>query len=157
MKEFFLALCTAPMLFGMQLADAASCKYQTQSVDPVTNEKYTQTKWDKVATMFSGGDSIGSISAIAKGDERYLAVRIGVIDYFPFPDELRAEAVATMDEDTLEDYEDMGPVQRYEAEIEQLEGPPENQNYRDFLDFLLGESLIIPAGVLAYPGGNVCD
>ena len=146
MRNFFLALFTGSMMFAVQFAYAAGCKYETQSVDPVTNEKYKQTKWDKVATMFSGGDSIGSISAIAKGDERYVAVKIGVIDYFPFPDDLRAQAVATMDEDTLEDYEKMGPVQRYQAEIEQLEGPPENQDYRDFLDFLLGESLIIPVG-----------
>ena len=96
--------------------------------------------------MFSGGDNIGSVSAIAKGDERYLAVKIGVIDYFPFPDEIRAQAVATMDEDELEDYVDMGAARRYKAEIEQLEGPPENQDYRDFLDYLSGESLIIPSG-----------
>ncbi len=147
MKKFFIALCMTPVLFGMQFADAAnSCKYQKQSVDPVTNEKFAQTKWDKVATMSSGGKSIGSVSAIAKGDARYLAVRIGVIDYFPFPDELTAAAVATMDEDELKDYERKGAAKRFRAEIEQLEGPPENQEYRDFLDFLLGESLIIPVG-----------
>lgn len=146
MNRFLIAICTAPILFGIPLADAASCKYQTQSVDPVTNEKFVQTKWDKVATMFSGGKSIGSISAIARGDERYLAVKIGVLDYYPFPDELRAEAVATMNEKTLKKYRKRGAVGQYKAEIKQLEGPPENQNYRDFLDFLLGESLIIPAG-----------
>lgn len=146
MNRFLIAICTAPILFGIPLADAASCKYQTQSVDPVTNEKFVQTKWDKVATMFSGGKSIGSISAIARGDERYLAVKIGVLDYYPFPDELRAEAVATMNEKTLKKYRKRGAVGQYKAEIKQLERPPENQNYRDFLDFLLGESLIIPAG-----------
>lgn len=146
MNRFLIAICTAPMLFGVPLADAAVCKYQTQSVDPVSNEKFVQTKWDKVATMFSGGKSIGSIAAIARGDERYLAVKIGVIDYYPFPDELRAEAVATMNEKTLKKYRKRGAVGQYKAEIKQLERPPENQNYRDFLDFLLGESLIIPAG-----------
>ena len=96
MNRFLIAICTAPILFGIPLADAAVCKYQTQSVDPVTDEKFVQTKWDKVATMFSGGKTIGSIAAIARGDERYLAVKIGVIDYYPFPDELRAEAVDSM-------------------------------------------------------------
>jgi len=147
MKQFLFALCAIPLILGTQTASAASsCKFQKKSVDPVTNEKLVQTKWDKVATMFSGAKNIGSVSAIAKGDERYLAVKIGVIDYFPLPDELTAAAVTMMDEDELDDYEDMGAAKRFRAEIEQLEGPPEHQGYRDFLDFLLGESLIIPVG-----------
>lgn len=146
MKKLFITLLTASVFFGMQFANAAACKYQEQSVDPVTNEKYRQTAWDKVASGYSGTKNVGSISAIAKGDERYLAVKIGVADFYPFPDELRQEAVSLMDEKTLEKYEKMGTAKRFRTEVEHLEGPIENQDYRDFLDFLLGESLLIPKG-----------
>jgi hypothetical protein len=146
MKKFFFVLCLIPMLFAFQAAEAAKCKFQAQRVDPVTGEAFRQTNWDTVASIFSAENSSGSISAIADGDKRFLAVRFDVIDYYTFPDQLRAEAVATMDEDALEKYQKKGAVKRFKAEIEQLEGPPENQNYRDFLDFLLGESLFVPAG-----------
>ena len=95
MKKIFNTLFTASLFFGLQFANAASCKYEEQSVDPVTNEKYTQTAGDKVASGYSGTKNVGSISAIAKGDARYLAVKIGVADFYPFPDELRQEAAAT--------------------------------------------------------------
>ena len=146
MKKLFFVLYLVPMLFAFQAAQAASCKLQTQRVDPVTGDEFRQTEWETVASIFSAENSSGSISIVADGDKRYLAVRFDVIDYYTFPDQLRAEAVATMDEKTLKKYEKKGAEKRFKAEIKQLEGPPENQSYRDFLDFLLGESLFVPEG-----------
>ncbi len=146
MKQLFFVLYLAPMLFALQEAEAAACKFQAERVNPLTNETFRQTEWDTVASIFSAENSSGSISAIAHGDKTYLAVRFDVIDYYTFPEDIRAEAVAMMDEDDLKDYEKMGSAKRFKAEIKQLERPPENQNYRDFLDFLLGESLFVPEG-----------
>jgi hypothetical protein len=43
-RNVFIAIAVLPMVFGLQHAEAAACQYEVQRVDPVTSEKYTQTK-----------------------------------------------------------------------------------------------------------------
>ncbi|MCH9027643.1 MAG: hypothetical protein IIA05_11085 [Proteobacteria bacterium] len=129
MNKIIFRTLLIPLLLGTQLgyAASASCKYQAEGLDPATNEKIIQTKWDRLTTMF--GDtktSQGFVSAISAGDAKYLGIKLKIVDYYAFPF--------------------LTPYSMKYLSGPKKAPPADDPRYLDFLDMLLGDSLIVPEG-----------
>ena len=122
MNSFVMISLAVAMLCGSQYADAKGCKVKTGSVDSATGAKLVYTEYDKLVTMFNmgvdnnGARSLGSVSVLARDDEKFLVFRLKTGDYHAMPDQFAA-----------------------------LEDPTWDPDHRDFLDTLLGDSVIFPA------------
>ncbi len=122
MKKLISLGLAVAMLCGSQYADAKGCKVITGSVDERTGAKLIYTKYDKLVTMFNmgvdnnGARSLGSVSVLARGDEKFLVFQLKISNYHAMP-----------------------------AQFASLEDPTWDPDHRDFLDILLGDSVIFPA------------
>jgi hypothetical protein len=107
------------VLAGPCAAFAAKCEFSSNATDPETGVRLVQTDWDDLVTIVMGAESeaYGKVSVISRGDQKLLAVRLDAMDYVPLPAELAVHADPTWD-----------PA------------------HRDFLDDLLGDTVIIPEG-----------
>jgi len=76
--EKVLALSLAvPLLFASAGANAAKCKFQTDTSNVFTGEKIRWTKWDTFKLRIEKGHYV-LISGISEGDRRYLGLRAHV-------------------------------------------------------------------------------
>lgn len=107
---------------GLAYAAKSKCEFSQNTVDKTSGEKIIQTKFDKVVTIMSFGESEaqGAISVILTGGQKYLAVRFDAMDHYQLPDQFAG-----------------------------LEDPSWDPAYRGFLDSLLGDASIFPAGATA--------
>jgi len=122
MKNLISLGLAVAMLCGSQYADAKGCKVKTGEVSQSTGANLVYTEWDKLVTMFSisadGSEakSLGNVSVLARGDEKFLVFQLKTSDYHAMPEQFAA-----------------------------LEDPTWDPDHRDFLDVLLGDSVIFPA------------
>ncbi len=123
MKHLFGMALLATLALSPEFAYAAKCKFVQNAMDPDSGIYVVQTKWDRLVSIMSVQsidtelEATGEVSVIGRGDERFLTLRIDTGDYYALPPELT----------TLPD-------------------PTWHPEYRDFLDMLLGDSVIFPAG-----------
>ncbi len=123
MNSFIRIGLAVAMLCGSQFADAKACKVKTGSVDSTTGAKLVYTEYDKLVTMFNmgvdnnGALSLGSVSVLARDNEKFLVFQLKTGDYHAMPEQFAA-----------------------------LKDPTWDPDHRDFLDMLLGDSVIFPAG-----------
>jgi len=122
MNKLKTLVLIASVLANSGMAYAAKCEFTRNTVDDTTGEKFIQTDFDPVVTRMSAGESEanGSIAVILTGGQKYLAVRLDIMDIYPLPDHLAV-----------------------------LEDPSWDPSYRDFLDSLLGDATIFPDGSTA--------
>jgi hypothetical protein len=104
---------------GAVHAAKSACEFSLNTVDEQTGERIIQTEFDPVITgmSFAPSEATGAISVLLTGGQKYLAIKFDAIDHFPLPDQFA-------------DHED----------------PNWDPAYRDFLDSLLGDTAIFPAG-----------
>ncbi len=107
---------------GLAYAAKSKCEFSQNTVDQSTGEKNIQTKFDAVVTSVAVGESEakGAISVILTGGQKYLAVKMDTMDHYQLPDKFAG-----------------------------IEDPSWHPEYRDFLDSLLGDATIFPAGSTA--------
>lgn len=120
MKNLTALVLIASALVNSGSAHAAKkskCEFTKNTVNETTGERFIQTDFDPVLTRMSmtETDTIGSIAVILTGGQKYLAVRLDLMDYYALPDHLAG-----------------------------LEDPSWDPTYRDFLDGLLGDATIFP-------------
>jgi len=122
---------TLPVLFliaatlsnsGLAYAAKSKCELSQNTVDESTGERTIQTEFDTVTTSMSMGQSEanGAISALLLGGQKYLAIKFDATEHFRLPEEFAG-----------------------------LEDPSWDPAYRGFLDGLLGDTAIFPAGSTA--------
>ena len=122
MKNLISLGLAIAMLCGSQYADAKGCKVKTGSVDSATGANVVYTEWDKLVTLFNVGvdgtsaKSLGNVAVLARGDAKFLVFQLKTGDYHAMPEQFAA-----------------------------LEDPTWDPDHRDFLDTLLGDSVIFPA------------
>ena len=90
MKRLMFSILIMPLLFGTGVAQAAKCKYEKTKRDPVTNEKVTMTKWDRVTNGMMDLHAQGFVSGISVVDQKYLGLKLNTTDYFAVPGWYRA-------------------------------------------------------------------
>lgn len=121
MKILQGVIVAAVVVAGAESAYAAKskCEFSQNTVNATTGAKLIQTEFDKVITSmsFRPSEAIGAISVLQDGERRYLVVRLEAIDHFPLP-----------------------------ADLGIYEDPNWHPEYRDWLDSLLGDTAIFPAG-----------
>ena len=90
MKKIKLAIIAASLLPGIVFAQAVTCEYDFESVNPVTDETIVATKWQPIKQGTGTGVSFtrGYVRGISEGDERYLGVKVDFLRYRPIPPEL---------------------------------------------------------------------
>ena len=119
---------TLPILFliaatfsnsGLAYAAKSKCELSQNTVDDSTGERTIQTEFDTVITSMSMGESeaIGAISALSEGGQKYLEIKFDATEHFRLPEEFAGH-----------------------------EDPSWDPAYRGFLDDLLGDTAIFPAG-----------
>lgn len=119
MKHLSRFIVMAAVLINPVVTHAAKCELSVNRVDETTGERILETKFDAVITSlsFRPSEANGSIAVRYEGGRRYLAVRFDAIDHFPLPPHLAVHP-----------------------------DPSWDPTYRDFLDSLLGDTAIFPAG-----------
>jgi len=90
MKRIKLAILAASLLPGVALAQESTCEYAPESINPVSNEKITTTKWQRIKQGDGSGISFtrGSVRGISEGEEKYVGIKIDYLRYRPIPPEL---------------------------------------------------------------------
>lgn len=90
MKGIMLAAVAAFLLPGIAIAQAGTCEYAPESVNPDTDEKIVATNWQPIKQGDGSGMSFrrGDVRGISEGDTTYLGVKMGVWQYHPIPPEL---------------------------------------------------------------------
>jgi len=114
-------LLAGSVILGAEVAEAAKskCEFSQNSTDESTGIRTVQTDWDNLVTIMMGFESeaYGRFSVISRGDQKLLSVRLDAIDYVPLPAEFAIHGDPTWD-----------PA------------------HRDFLDGLLGDTVVVPKG-----------
>ncbi len=115
----FFVLAAVLISPAMTNAATSKCEFSVNTIDETTGERTVQTEFDSVITSmsFRPSEANGSIAVGQQGGQRYLAVKFDAIDHFPLPPELAVH-----------------------------EDPSWDPTYRDWLDGLLGDTAIYPAG-----------
>lgn len=89
--KFVIVLSLAvSSLLATTVADAAKCKFQTDTVNVLTGEKIRWTKWATLKMRWEATHGVLS-SAISEGDRKYLGLRLHLtktVDYRPAKDDL---------------------------------------------------------------------
>lgn len=107
---------------GLAYAAQSKCEFSQNTIDEVTGERTIQTEFDTVTTAMSMGqtEANGAISILMTGGQRYLAIKFDATEQVRLPEQFAA-----------------------------LPDPSWDPAYRDFLDELLGDTAIYPAGSTA--------
>ena len=122
MKNLVSLVLAVAMLCGTHYADAKGCKVKTGEVDKSTGANLIYSEYDKLVTMFSisadGSEAktLGNVAVLARGDAKFLVFQLKTGDYHAMPEQFAA-----------------------------IEDPTWDPDHRDFLDMLLGDSVIFPA------------
>lgn len=74
MKKIIVLLLVFPVLFTTTTANAAKCKFQTDTVNVLTGEKIRWTKW--ISFKFVIKPDHVFINAISEGDRMYVGLRV---------------------------------------------------------------------------------
>ncbi|MFZ9023042.1 MAG: hypothetical protein ACO2ZA_08140 [Litorivicinaceae bacterium] len=121
MKSLVYLLLAGTAFLCAENAEAAKskCDFSRNSTDSSTGIRTVQTEWDPLVTIIMGAESeaYASFSVISRGDQKILAVRLDAMDHVPLP-----------------------------AEFAVHEDPTWDPAHRDFLDGLLGDTVIFPEG-----------
>lgn len=123
MKTLPGLILVAATLSTSGLAHAKSkCEFSQNTIDAATGERIIQTEFDTVTTAMSMGqtEANGGISILMTGGQKYLAINFDATEQIRLPDEFA-----------------------------DLPDPSWDPKYRDFLDRLLGDTAIFPAGSTA--------
>ena len=90
MHRFKISLFAATLLPGLALAQASTCEFAPETVNPNTNEKIVTTEWQPIKQGDGSGISFtrGYVRGISEGDDKYIGVKINITSYRPIPPEL---------------------------------------------------------------------
>ena len=86
MKSTISLIIAAAVLPGATIAQNATCQYDEESVDPVTNVTTIKTKLRPVTSVWQSNK--GSIRGISRGDEKFLGIQFSAHTHYPFPADL---------------------------------------------------------------------
>jgi len=90
MKGISVSALAALLLPGVALAQAVTCEYAPETVNPATNEKIIATEWQEIKQGDGSGISFtrGYVRGISEGSEKYIGTKINITSYRPIPPEL---------------------------------------------------------------------
>jgi hypothetical protein len=80
MKKFTAVTTAISLLLVCATANAAKCKFETDTTSALTGEKVQWTKWEDFKLF---NTQIGYLAAVAEGDQKYLALQVVTFDYRP--------------------------------------------------------------------------
>jgi hypothetical protein len=80
MKKFTAVTTAISLLLVCATANAAKCKFETDTTNALTGEKVQWTKWEDFKLF---NTQIGYLAAVAEGDQKYLALQVVTFDYRP--------------------------------------------------------------------------
>ena len=93
MKKSFIAVIVIQLLFSINIASAASCKFADNVEDLFAGVTIVRTKWDRISPNWESGSEkyIGYVAASTEGEDTFLNVRIRHLEqakFKPLKDEL---------------------------------------------------------------------
>ena len=68
------------LVFRCAAANAADCKFETDTINPMTNEKVQWTKWSHFK-LFNTAN--GYLAGVIDGDRKYLAIQLVTYEWRP--------------------------------------------------------------------------
>ena len=80
MKKFTAVTTAISLLLVCATANAAKCKFETDTTSALTGEKVQWTKWEDFKLI---NTQVGYLAAVAEGDQKYLALQVVTFDYRP--------------------------------------------------------------------------
>ena len=80
MKKFTAVTTAISLLLVCATANAAKCKFETDTTSALTGEKVQWTKWEDFKLI---NTQVGYLAAVAEGDRKYLALQVVTFDYRP--------------------------------------------------------------------------
>jgi hypothetical protein len=80
MKRFTTVTTAISLLLVCATANAAKCKFETDTTNVLTGEKVQWTKWEDFKLF---NTQFGFLAAVAEGDQKYLAIQVVTFDYRP--------------------------------------------------------------------------
>ncbi|NIL94643.1 MAG: hypothetical protein GTO71_09420 [Woeseiaceae bacterium] len=90
MKKFTTVTTAISLLLVGATANAAKCKFETDTTNALTGEKVQWTKWEDFKLF---NTQVGYLAAVAEGDNKYLAIQ--VVNYDSRPDRPTKEDLDT--------------------------------------------------------------
>lgn len=88
MKKLSSLLLPVLLLPGLAFAKSDACEIREETVDPATQEKTIKTKWEKISHSVNYANmSVGRVSGISVGDDKYLGVRFPVNFRYVLPED----------------------------------------------------------------------
>ena len=80
MNRFMQAGIAISLVFWCAKVNAAECKYETDTINPMTNEKVQWTKWSHFK-LFNTAN--GYLAGVVDGDRKYLAIQLVTHEWRP--------------------------------------------------------------------------
>lgn len=80
MNRFTTVMTAISLLLVCATANAAKCKFETDTTNALTGEKVQWTKWEDFKLI---NTQIGYMAAVAEGDRKYLALQVLSFNYRP--------------------------------------------------------------------------
>ena len=80
MNRLIQASIAISLVFGCATVNAAECKYETDTINPMTNEKVQWTKWSHFK-LFNTAN--GYLAGVVDGDRKYLAIQLVINEWRP--------------------------------------------------------------------------
>ena len=80
MKKFTAVTTAISLLLVCATANAAKCKFETDTTSALTGEKVQWTTWEDFKLI---NTQIGYLAAVAEGDQKYLALQVVTFDHRP--------------------------------------------------------------------------
>jgi len=80
MKKLTAVTTAISLLLVCATANAAKCKFETDTTNALTGEKVQWTKWEDFKLF---NTQVGYLAAVAEGERRYLALQVVTFDHRP--------------------------------------------------------------------------